>query len=551
MLVGTPVEMKPDAPKTAVLRTVALGFTTGAEAPQLPAGVSSAGSNFLSAFGGLFPRPGLSTSLLSRTSQLVLTNGAGWVGEGLTGRGDRFPAILQANHPARFYNDSWSTLSQVGPAGLSANTLAGLSINAAFDAVTYYHPTSDEFELCFMRSGASGPWTWRADTTLFSTLTGAPQARYATVFDSRLVFSNVSSQGTEYPQRVQWSGRGLPETYTSPDGGFEELMDARGRITGIESDGDRLLVFFESEIWQGLKAPFPFTFQFLPLVRTVGTLAPWSIAQTPRGIVFLGNDRNLYLIPPGGSPSPIGEAVRRHLQDAIDPGEFAALPEVWISGLYDHERDGYWLIHPSVPGGQSSLKYPQGIFVSMGATPTWSPVGFTKPSAAAANQSWTIRRIGATSLTTASSSTSPNIQRVIVADSGFSQGGFNTGTNVFEFLSRATNDFGGTSSVVPIDCNRSLIIPNPDPTRRQVVREVRIDYRTPSASSMTLRMTPDFGTTYPVSTGLALPVAVLSAQTKIGVGMTAVYPVIDLQASSTGTFVIQGITAVVEDAGNG
>ena len=535
---GTPTNLTPPAPKRVVMRSVALGFTTAAEVPQLPPGMSSRMSNFIAQEGGLTPRPGLLLGMNSNsTLSLRVLFGAGWVGDYYTTTNVRRPVAL--TYPPAIWGvtmngsgvSSWSTLSQTGPAGLSSNTMSATT--SVWDAVVYYHPTTNQNELCFT---SYDPTHYRPYSTapgfdpystgaylLFSTLTNAPAARFVTVFDNRLVFGNTSdwsSPFNDYAQRVVWSGRGLPETYSEPQGGAEDLLGAEGSITRLVADSDRLLVFFEREIWYGVKAPFPFDIEFSPLDKTIGTSAPWSVAKAPGGFYFLGSDFNTYFIPTGGAPQAIGAGAGKMVRENIAKSNYTQ-----ANGVYSEHLGGYLLTFRTVAGGE------QGVLLSTRAPePTWCPMGFDMPSG------WKILRTGVTSVQSLQHSTAAGEQRVLFTDYGPQK------ANVLELTSLATTDNGSR-----ITASYLAVIPNPDPSMRQFVRSLRLDYRADSASSLSVRMTPDFGTTYPVSVDVALPPAPLSAQTVIPVQMGAVYPAVELRHTSGHSFAIQGLTAVVQD----
>lgn len=546
---GTPIN--PDnvpATKPAVLRTVALGFTSGAEAPQLPAGMSSRGSNFLDVDGGLVMRPGIrplgptsgTGSVASTVSQIVT-----WVGEGVTGAGVHYPLILSGKYPAYYSTGSWSALSQVGATGLSGNTITSVVASTDtrhFDATAYYNPTSDEFEMCFVHSAASGgAYTWRPGTAVFSTLTNSPAAALVCTFDNRLLFSRITSAGTFYPQRVQWSARGEPSVYTTPDGGFEELMDASpGVITRLYNDYDRVLVFFDREVWQGIKYAFPFNFQFLPLDRTIGCPAPRSIARTPKGVVFLGSDLNLYLIPRGGSPQPVGKDVRRLLLDDLGFIEWGNPDTVRVYGIYDEQRDGYLLFYDA-----RTQPYQHGLFVNM-TTGATSPLNINAGSSA----QWVVRGLGDTRLAD-SSVTAIQRQRILLSGYG---GTYFVGEWTSEVSNEVTYGPQPAYSILTttaVLAERLAMVPNPNPSERLYPREVRMDYRSGSASSASVFFSGDFGTTYPVVQAVALPATAISAQTAIMGGTSAIYPTIKVAVSGHTTPVIQGMTVLVESLGNG
>jgi hypothetical protein len=431
---------------------------------------------------------------------------------------------------------SWSLMSYYSST-YTTGTLFGAMGAGTYNATPYYHPTTDRNELLILaRGGGQGPWTYNPSSSSnnlaysLMTMTGATlTGGYVTYFDDRLVFASGSE--------VQWSARGAPETYTTPDGGVTLLSNARGgNITGLYADGDRLLVLFRDEIWQGVKIAFPFNFDFFLLFDAVGCLAPKSAAQTPYGLVFLGTDYNLWVIPPGGSPRRFSENASRLLSDELTGDWFGNAFANDAAGGWSDEMDAYvlsWMDGNFKAKGLTAHVTPQGA--------VWSPIGFDVQSA----NSWHIRCFGQVSTSTKFNWSNLGRGRLLGASSRRSGSTMSTG-DIFEFTSLATDDLGSR-----ITCTHFTLVPNPNPMERQIVREVRLDYRSVSASSMSLRMTPDFGATYPVSVNVALPPAPLSAQTVIHVGLSAVYPGFELRHDSGHTFTIQGLSAIVESGGNG
>lgn len=542
---GTPVDPK-DLPSDGkvLFRTVALGYRTSQEAPQLPPGVSSRMSNFLAIEGGIIPRPGLwSFSTLSG----AMTQDMAWVGDAINDADGYFPVAMNVP-PAVFSNGSWSTLSQLQgsattPLGYSLNTLQG---SFYFDATNYYNPTSDDIELCFVPQ-SSNPiqlaYTYNVGSTgarTFSTLTGAPAANYVANFDSRLVFAYIQALSSTSTgagpttvtalQRVMWSSRGAPSVYTSPDGGAVDLVDAQGAITRLIAESDRLVVFFHHEIWQGLRAPFPYNFDFRPLHIGVGTNEPWTVASTPWGTMFLGDDFNIWVIPPGGVPQAVGGEIQKLLRENLQITGTAR-----PSATYDQVRGGYLLTY------LTKANKSHGIFFRLeNGVGIWSPFGFDL------GNGFKVARLGTTSNYSVANATGTFAppKRVLVA--GGSITNYQPYRDVFEWTSLVTQDIASR-----ITCSMLAFVENENPAERYIVREVRVDYRADSASSMSLRMTPDFGQTFVTNANVALPVASPSAQTRIGVSLSAVYPGIELRHDSGQSFTIQGVSVVLSSGGNG
>src|SRR6185312_750483 len=199
--------------------------------------------------------------------------------------------------------------------------------------------------------------------------TSAPRAKFVADYDNFVLAFNVRDVGSsqsKYAQRVQWSDRGAPLTWAfggSSLAGFEDLLDAKGQGTRIMRMDDRVILFFEDEIWQGVRAVGNSSFAFSPYDRTIGTPYSWTVALTPLGLMFLGRDLMVYLLPKGGGPAtPIGYPVRRQLQNRLDTPQKA-----WA--VYDPDTRHYRLYYPIIGG----TGLPQEVLcINLGEN-SWSP----------------------------------------------------------------------------------------------------------------------------------------------------------------------------------
>jgi hypothetical protein len=152
---------------------------------------------------------------------------------------------------------------------------------------------------------------------LYSYLTSAPKAACVGAFDNYIIAFHIQASAP-LATRVQWCVRGNPSNWTGEGSGFEDLLDMRGSGTRVLGTNDgRLLLFSNLEIWYGVSAPYPAQFQFLPFDRSVGCAGPGTIVETDIGVVFLGSDMALRVIPRGGGASeiisgPISQALRSY-----------------------------------------------------------------------------------------------------------------------------------------------------------------------------------------------------------------------------------------------
>jgi hypothetical protein len=162
----------------------------------------------------------------------------------------------------------------------------------------------------------------------FSYLTSAPKCSAIGAFDNYVVAFNTTGGRT----RVQWCQRGSPSNWTGEGSGFEDLLAMRGSGTAVKGVADgRLILFSEAETWYGLGATYPAQFNFAPLEKNIGCPFPGTIQEIDDGLLFLGSDLQLRLLPAGGGVSrvvstPIQSILRRQELSATNPTHW---------GLYD------------------------------------------------------------------------------------------------------------------------------------------------------------------------------------------------------------------------
>lgn len=195
-------------------------------------------------------------------------------------------------------------------------------------------------------------------TRTYAPIAEAPVARYVTTFAGRLLAGYVEGS----PSRIQWSVRNNNADWDGLSSGYEDLLSTPGGVVdavrGIFpiSDFDAVVIRTRS-VWLirqtgDLVAPFSFT----KLHDTTGTISPWTLTLTPKGIVGLFRD-NVYLINSSEAPRPIGDRVRDELlsSEGIDYASacFDAWPQhycvtvpqadqttVWRYDMQD--QDGKW-----------------------------------------------------------------------------------------------------------------------------------------------------------------------------------------------------------------
>lgn len=299
-------------PSRATVKVLDLGegLNFDVSPANLSPGSTISADNWVMREGGITPRPG----------QLKLGNNP-QIGGPITGGYD-----VITSEGIHFQLVSGTTLMSYLSSGVSwVNLPWGSSFVGARSpnpAVTKWwinqSVRSDGSIVAFMAptvpdSNASGApvGCWLPGEANWSTLTGNVPAKAVVSFSNYLLFwSTGTFSGATYipyPTRVQWTDRGdcLSPVPTALNlAGYEDLLDARGRGTGAAVVENKVILFTEEETWQGLELGVPgfAQFQFSPLDRSVGCRRPFTIQNTPEGVMFVGQDNYVYLIPKTGGP---------------------------------------------------------------------------------------------------------------------------------------------------------------------------------------------------------------------------------------------------------
>lgn len=157
-------------------------------------------------------------------------------------------------------------------------------------------------------------------STLFADLPGSPpKAAHAAIVRDFVVFANLDVGGTQFPQRVQWSGFNNAEVWGVDAGtqaDFQDLFGNGGPIQKIVP-GEYAVIFQESSIWRMDYAGPPTIFRFDEVERGRGTLTPNAVTWYGNNIFYWGNDG--FYVFNGEQSTPIGsEKVDRYIRGRYD-----------------------------------------------------------------------------------------------------------------------------------------------------------------------------------------------------------------------------------------
>ena len=503
---GSPVRV-PRSLTSVLIVEPTLGLDASQPSVDAPLGSTPDSDNFIMREGGLELRP---TLAVRGTNQQPIASRVLGGAEVIDVGGTRYPLISGTTLLAWYSNGSWSQLSYVSAGGVDAPPAAGNT--DYWDWTQIYFDLRDENIAVGGNASYQTGYCWQANTLTFSTLTGAPRALRWAAFDNYLLAANVrSSENSDWVQRVQWSDRGSASSWTGGLSGYEDLLASKGAITRLLAQENRIIVGLDNEIWQGFPVDFPFVFRFAPLDTSVGMPYPWTVANTPRGIVFLNRDYQTYLLPKEGGPAvPIGQRLHRILRNTIDQPQRA-----WAA--YDNTYSQYQLYY-AIKGGSGLPQ--RAVYLNLNEG-SWAPQSFDRVTGGLS----LTRGFEAQRSSSATTWGGLAAQSVRWADLNMSWAELagaseeravhlgSSGGTMYHLSSNATSDAG---IAVPAYW-QSGALEGLSPGVQKTVSEIRVDYEGTSASSLTVKVSPNQGATFASGTHVALP-------TTSGVSQAIAYP---------------------------
>jgi hypothetical protein len=403
--------------------------------------------------------------------------------------------------------------SFVSAFGLGTYTGGGSSSNQRWDYAQTFFPnigsTGDFGLVASCLAGASSGdtlivlygVTGAGTSPRFSYLTGSPRAISVCAFDNYVVAFNVINA----VQRVQWSQRGNPSNWTGEGSGFEDLLEMRGRGTAIRSLGEnRMVLFSDEEIWYGIGATYPAQFDFNPLDPTVGCPIAATIQNTEAGLIFVGNDNTIRLLPSEGGRSQVlvpslSREIRRNMAQTA-----------WA--VYDPRLRLYHLYPGPLTGSVSG-------FVVNVDTGEWGCENFGSTVADSG-------QIGLGTKRPVNQLQSHTLNEGLYFANS-------TGT-VYSTNSLLANDnFGSATGVVSAMWRSAHIAPDLPGNHKQLT-QINVDYRsTNNASELSVKISPN-GKTFGSGRTMSLTSAPDGDRGSLDVYDGGAFPAIEITSSSTG-----------------
>lgn len=518
---GAPLKVPNRSLTSVLILEPVLGLDVSQPSVDAPLGSTPASDNFTMREGALEPRPMLSlrNSNPQPMGNIPILGGA----EIIDVTGTRFPLVSGTTRWAWYSNNSWSVLSYVSAFG--TNDPPGGGNTDYWDMTQVYQVDRDENIAVAGNGSYQSLYCWQSNTTVFSTLTGAPRALTVAAFDNCILAANIRSVSSDYVQRIQWSDRGSASSWTQGLAGFEDLLQMRGDITRLIPQENRVLVLGENEIWHGYRVDFPPSlFRFDPLDTGVGCPYPWTAVNTPRGTIFMGRDYHMYLIPKeGGQPIPIGQRLHRSVRNIIDQPERA-----WAA--YDHQSDTYQLNYP-IKGGSGRPQRAAWLYLDSGA---WAPQSYDVISGGISptrgfevqlsSSATTWGGLQAAGITWASMNMSwadlagASEERAVLM-------GTSNGT-LYYLNSNATSDNGTAVR----SYWQSSALGGEMPTTTKTVTKIALDYQADSSSSLTVSVSQNQGASFERGVRVGLPVASGVSQVDAFVYTPSRYPMVRVES---------------------
>ena len=134
------------------------------------------------------------------------------------------------------------------------------------------------------------------------------KAKYITVINNFVVSGYTTESGTEYNQRVKWSGLNDSSTWTpsqATQSGFQDIVGEHGNLVGIVGGENSGIIFFEKAIYRMSYVGTPLIFRFDKISENVGAFCDKSIVAFGSMIFFLAQD-GFYMLSGGQKLVPIG-----------------------------------------------------------------------------------------------------------------------------------------------------------------------------------------------------------------------------------------------------
>jgi hypothetical protein len=260
-----------------------------------------------------------------------------------------------------------------------ATTLYRLT-SVAFGATNTGYTTSEDSNWAFMQFGDTMIATNHSDvvqkwtlgtSTSWSALGGSPpKARHIGVVRGFVMLGDLTESGTNYQNRIRWSGLDNAETWAASQttqSDHQDFVGNGGSITGIVG-GEFGIVMLERSIFRLDYQGTPLIFSANEVSQTIGTRVNGSIAALGRRIFFWSDD-GFYMMEDGSRLTPIGA----NKVDTTFENDFDSSYATRVTSTIDPVNHLYIM---SYPGSGHTAGTPNKLMIYDWVNNRWSTASF-------------------------------------------------------------------------------------------------------------------------------------------------------------------------------
>ena len=249
------------------------------------------------------------------------------------------------------------------------------------------------FHPSYRRNGLSAPMaldpdSWsEVDAPVHNTM---PQAEFVAGHASYLFCAVTVEAGVNHFARVRWSHPGKPDSWREDD--FLDIDTGGGRITGIGSFRDHLLIFKTNSMW-ALYGYDEDTWQLIKVSVSVGCPSVTAASRSESAVYFFSaSDKGGIYAYSGESPVYISESLRPAFEEILayenvfvswagrrlwvsmpwikEVGSTASITSLFVlnpdigQGAWTMYRSDYGAVGPVLDGSDVNARYPLSAFWS-------------------------------------------------------------------------------------------------------------------------------------------------------------------------------------------
>ena len=233
--------------------------------------------------------------------------------------------------------------------GSAFSSITGTWTASATNQHVRFTPFSTSGTLRLIRTNAANALDYWDGTGNFQDVGGTPPAaRDITTTADRVVLFNVTSGGTNYPHRVQWSDSNDMATWGASN--FADLSQTNDDIIAGQALGPLNMAIYKSHslfLGTAQAALVPFQFQFIAAIS--GPVSPAALVVGEDAHYWLGVDNNIYRYDGTSLPRVVSAGLVSTLTTTVMQGSEDLIHGAFVHG--DNESEVWWWIPRSSSTG--------------------------------------------------------------------------------------------------------------------------------------------------------------------------------------------------------